>query len=385
MLRIGILLPRSTLFPSVSIDILNGTKACLSHYKTNEDFKLLTDNIGFGTNAGEVYAKAEKLLLQEDADIVIVFADVQMVEMLGPLFKASNKLLMMVNFGAGFPDSWHPVPNTLVHSLNFCLHTRLTGKMAAKQTNKQAAYVASFYDSGYRQCYSFMNGHQQNGGIPCYTHITHFKEEAFTLAPLEVFLKQHKEVKSLLCLFAGDQAAKFYREAATLQQQYGLDFYVSPMMLDEQLKDWPGEKFNLKNTKGYTPWVSKLNNESNLVFKLAYEKTINKKANLFALLGWETGMLLNCFLHQYKAGISHAVQMPEALGNITIDSPRGWLKLDAATNHTYGSSWLVSCNSNMEVTIDEEAFDIEKEWKAFTNEIFPTGESSHWRNTYLCI
>ena len=50
MLRIGILLPRSTLFAAIGLDFLNGIKAFLQQYQLSEDIKLITDNIGFGTD-----------------------------------------------------------------------------------------------------------------------------------------------------------------------------------------------------------------------------------------------------------------------------------------------------------------------------------------------
>ncbi len=385
MLCIGVLLPRSTLFPSLGLDILNGIKACLAHYKINEEFKLLTDNIGFGTDEAEIYTKAEKLLLQDDAAIVIVIAENRIGEMLEPLFTATNKIMMLVNMGANFPDSWNAASTTIVHSLNFCLHTRLSGKLAATAADKHAAYVTSYYDGGYRQCYSFLNSHQQNGGIPCYTHVTHFKEEEFTLAPLDEFLKQRPEVRSLLCLFSGDMAARFYREVIPLQRQYDLSLYVSPMMLDEGLAGLPGDTFAVQNARGYSPWVSFLENEHNHTFTNSYQRSCNKKANLFALLGWDTGLLLKEVLQQFKSGATDSAKILLALGNASFDSPRGWLKLDAGTNHTYGPSWLLSCSNLMELKLVEDNPDIDKEWNDFTNELFPSGESSSWRNTYLCI
>ncbi len=385
MLTIGILLRRSTLFPSLGIDILNGIKSFLQQQQIKEEFKLITDNIGFGINEAEIYTKAEKLLLQDDADIVITIADIRIEEMLQPLFTASNKLLLMVNFGANFPDNWKATPATIVHSLNFCFHAKLTGKLAAAETNKQAVNVISYYDGGYRQCYSLLNSHQQNGGIPAFNHITHLKTEEFTLAPVADFLQQNEEVKSLLCLFAADMASKFYQEVLPIQKENELSLYVSPMMLDEALKEQSNEQLAVQNTKGYSPWFSSLDNESNKLFTDAFLKTTNKKPNLFALLGWETGLLLDAYLKQHKAGIAGAANIVTAIGNTVFNSPRGWLKLDAATNHTYGPSWLLSCKNNMELTIEENDIDIQNEWNEFTKETLPAGETSSWRNTYLCI
>ncbi len=385
MLRLGILLPRSTLFPSLGLDILNGLKACLQINQLQDSFKFITDNIGFGIEEAEVYAKAEKMLLQEDADIVLVIADARIQELLEPLFTASNKILLMVNFGANIPERWMAAPTTIVHSLNFCLYTRLSGKLAATETNKEAINVASFYDAGYRQCYSFLNSHQQMGGIPVYTHVTHFSKENFSLQPVDDYLDTHTEVKNLLCLFAGDDAEQFYEAIPELQKKYPLHLFVAPMLLDESIIHKIDESAQLKNIKGYAPWISFLSNQNNTRFTEAYSEIYKKSANLFVVLGWDAGLLLQAILLQKDAGINSASEIISQIGNTIFNSPRGWLKLDAATNHTFGPAWLLSYDSANKLKIVEEFTEIEKEWKEFTNEEFSGGESSGWRNTYLCV
>jgi branched-chain amino acid transport system substrate-binding protein len=385
MLRTGILLPRSTLFPSLGLELLNGLKENLKTQNVFDHIKLVTDNIGFGIDEQDIYSKAEKMLLQEDADLVILCADTRIAEMLQPLFAASNKILLVVNFGANFPDSWQPAPTTITHSLNFCMHASLTGKLAALETNKQAVNVISYYDGGYRQCFCMLNSHQVNGGIPRYNHITNINLNEFSIEPVAAFLKQSPDVNSLLCLFSGDQAERFYREASPLQKEFDLNLYVSPMMLDESLKNYLGNKFNIGKVRGFIPWHSSLNNESNSLFKKSYTSSTGHPVNYFSLLGWETGMLLNEILRLNNTGNTNATSVVNALSEISFDSPRGWMKIDAATQYSYGPSYLAACKSNMEISVGNETEKIDEEWTAFTKAKLPPGESSSWRNTYLCI
>lgn len=383
MLRAGILMPRSALFPSLGLDMLNGLKENLKKQNVFDQVKLVTDNIGFGINEPEIYAKAEKMLLQEDADMVIVCVDTRTTEMLQPLFTASNKILLAVNFGANFSDNWQPAPSTITHSLNFCLHARLTGMLAAKETNQQAVNVVSYYDGGYRQCFSMINAHHANGGVPRYNHITDLKQEKFTLAPMADFLEQNTDVNTLLCLFAGDMAERFYREISPLQKKLKLNLYVSPMMLDESLKKSLGDDFSINNVKGFTPWHSSLNNKANKIFKETIASSTS--ANYFSLLGWDAGLILSEIIRLNNTGITNAAAVIKSLTETSFDSPRGWMKIDAATQHSYGPSYLADCKSKMKITVGNEAENIEAEWSAFTHEKTTPGEYSSWRNTYLCI
>lgn len=384
MIRAGVLLPRSTLFPALGMDILNGIKTCLKHHGLSDNFKLLTDNIGFATEEAEVYAKAEKLILQEDADIVVVVADLSVAELLTPLFTSSNKLLMIVNMGAGIPDNWRTSPTTIIHSLNLSFHARHTGKLAAQESqHKKGAYVLSYYDAGYRQTYSMMNSHQQQGCEPMYTHVTHLKAEEFTLAPLEEYLAQHEDVKTLLCLFTADMAGQFYEAITPLQEKLQLQLYASPMLLEA----YPAAAgtASAPPIKGYTCWLPELDNAANTLYKDRFKNAVNKEANMFGVLGWDTGLLFIAILEQYQQNNTNAVTVIPALAQKTYESPRGWMKLDPDTYHTYSPSWLLKLTANSTYKEMNELPDIEQEWNNFTAEPYPENSNAGWRNTYLCI
>lgn len=385
MFTAGILLPRSTLFPSLNLDILNGMKEYLKQEQVWDSIKLVTDNIGFGIDEQEVYTKAEKMLLQDDADLVILCADTRITEMLHPLFAAANKLLLVVNFGANFPESWQPGATTIVHSLNFCLHAGITGKMAATENErKEAVNLVSYYDGGYRQCYSMLNTHQLHGGLPVFNHITALQLKEFTLAPYMAFLEEHAEVKTALCLFAGEQAQCFYQEITPLQKKYGLKLYGSPMLFEPSLKAALGEQFSIQEMKGYIPWHHSLVNDANTTFLNCFNTKNGKKADYFTLIGWEASMLIKGMMEEHNSGNKEAAKVIQSLSERVFKSPRGWMKIDGPTHHSYGPSWLAVCSGNMDITIQGEA-NTEEEWKTFISLPTLQGESSGWRNTYLCI
>lgn len=386
MVRAGILLPRSTLFPALGLDILNGIKSCLKQYGIQEDFIFKTDNIGFGIEEAEIYTKAERMLLQEDADLVIVVADLNIKELLEPLFTSFNKILLIVNMGAGIPDNWSSAPTTIVHSLNLSFQARLTGQLAAKENeNKKGAFALSYYDAGYRQVYAIMNSFQQNGGETMYTHVTHIKKEELTLEPLKAFLAENTGVQSLLCLFTADMADWFCEAVSPLKEQFDLHLYASPMLLEAYQARLTTGNLSGPALKGYTSWTPELENPANAIYKEVFSKAANKAANLFGLLGWDTGLLLKEIHQQINAGETNAATIVPALAHTIYDSPRGWMKLDPSTFHTYAPCQLISWSANGATKKLEECKELEREWSAFTAEKFPTDTNSGWRNTFLCI
>ncbi len=384
MLRIGILLPRSSLFPRIGLDILQGVKTYLKSNDLIDQVQFFTDNIGFGIDESDIYTKAEKMLLQEDVQIVIVCADERIQELLKPIFTATNKILIMVNMGANLPETWASSPTCITHTLNFCFHAWLTGKEAAKASNKAAVNIISYYDGGYRICYSFLNSHQKNGGVPAFNHVTKLKLAEFDLQPVDAFLDQNKDVKSALCLFSSEQAIKFYQEILPIQQKHSLQLYASPMMLDAALKKELGEAFSFPEMLAFVPWLNDLPNAANKEFKEKMSAVGNQSANYFSLLGWETGMLVEKMLPLFEKGMPEAA-IVQALIATPIETPRGTVTIDSTTHYSYGNAWLVRNNENFEPTILKALENVNETWAAFRDEPGPKGEISSWKNTYLCI
>ncbi len=386
MLRIGILTPRSTLYPTIGFDIINGLKAGFAQFNLS-DVSLFTENIGFGTDEPEIYTKAEKLILGDNVDVVIACCDSRIAAMLQPLFAAAGKLLMVTNMGANLPEDWQPHPTTITHSLNFCFNTSLTGALAA--ANGTGALAASYYDAGYNQVYTILTRFQQKGGRILYNHVTHLKNEHFTLQPLQQFMASENGTPNLLCLFCADMAELFYKALAAIQQEQAANLFVSPMMLEESLASGLKQQVLLKNVQGYTPWLSTFTNANNQAFVGAYQAAQGKSPNIFALLGWDTALLLDRFATALAAHNNNTAAAIKAMGEAApLPSPRGWIKLDPLTNHIYGPAYLVKASNHFELTVEENnSLDIDAEWKSFKEEIMlPSAEaSSAWRNTYLCI
>ena len=159
-MNIGILLPRSNAHPSMGFDFYDGLRSCLDHNQLAAHFQITTENIGFGGNDKEVYEKAEKLLLINNADILIAYIDLKVVPILGPLMYSTGKLLLVVNPGANYPNNWLARPNILFLSLQHAFLCSLAGVIASRSVAKPAVMATTFYDCGYLllRLYSLLRG-----------------------------------------------------------------------------------------------------------------------------------------------------------------------------------------------------------------------------------
>ncbi|MFZ1357691.1 MAG: hypothetical protein WAS28_04350, partial [Saprospiraceae bacterium] len=232
-MTIGILLPGSTLYPSIGMDFLQGVKSSFEYHKyTDLDFKI--DIIGYGLKDEELYAVAEKYLIVDNAELVIAYLEDYHAAKLSPLFAAAGKLLIIVNAGANYPDlSISQIKNTIFHSLNDSLCCFLTGKYATKKEEESSAILAtSFFDGGYRHTHAMTNAFTNYGGTIEHNYVSHYKKEEFNTDTLTTFIKETENVKNLLAIFSGDTARFFYEKLTDINSKAHLNWYCSPMMFD---------------------------------------------------------------------------------------------------------------------------------------------------------
>lgn len=382
MPTIGILLPGSTLYPSIGIDLLLGLRSCFNfHQFTDVDIQVST--IGFGLKEDEIYNEAEKFLLINNADAVVVFAEDYHANKLSPLFAAAGKLLMISNAGANYPIPSTKINHTIFHSLNDCLCAFLTGKYcASKEGGYEAIMATSFFDGGYRHSHAMNNAFVLSGGEIRHNFVSHYKKEEFNTDALAAYIKENTGTRKLMTVFSGDMARFFYKKMEPVQKEFNLQWYGSPMMFDCTAGDFEEPKPYIQSISGYTSWVPVLDNESNREFKNFYLEQHGKDPNLFSMQGWENGMLLMEYFKQRKDATNTESAIDQLIQK-KITSPRGTVFMND-DRLILGPAHLVHATNNLEVTVEESITDVSIALGEMIAQI-PETEFSAWRNTYLCI
>jgi branched-chain amino acid transport system substrate-binding protein len=382
-MKIGVLYPRSKEHPGIMADFVDGLKTALLHHQLHQKILLITESISFGGQEKEVYEKAEKLLVLERADILVAYVDLRILEILKPLFYASGKLVLVINPGANYPENWVPQSNIVNITLQHGFLSWLTGKLATKLNKTHAAMATTFYDCGYLHTAAMVKGFVKEGGSILHNYVNNQRyDDSFDIKPLTDFLSSDKQTDCLLCVFDSFPATLFYSRLNLYEASGSLHLFVSPMMLEEKALVNIADGFNFP-IDGYLPWHSSLENKANRGFMDSYQQQTKRTANIFSLLGWETGLILQeVFLlsnEKYADGSEIALKLAEG----KINSPRGEMRLDPETNYFIAPVYKCSISQNS-VKLSIECIDTpEDEWKTFVQ--IPTeGATSGWTNTYLC-
>lgn len=380
-MQVGVLYPRSNAHPSIAFDFLEAIKLAIHPGTNSKGITIRAENIGFGGVEKEVYEKAEKLLLAEGVDLLVAFIDQRVLPILEPLMFVSGKLLIVVNTGANYPQSWMPQPNNIQLTLNHGFLCWLTGNLAAVSGKRQHAAVStSFYDCGYLHTAAISNSFLNAGGLITYNYVYNQSYDRFDISGLTNFLEANPETNNLLCVYDELPGSLLYKALLSYQNHDRLHLYVSPMMLE------PGAISTLSGTgslsiAGHVPWIPGEANGPGHHFIKLYKEQFNKDPGIFALLGWECGLILNLINNQTGISNTNGQALVDYIKKIPVVSPRGELVLDEETHffiapfYRFSSSNGQTKKSKLDISLTD--------WEAFTaNKI--NGVVSGWTNTYLC-
>lgn len=366
----GLLLPRSTDYPSLGFDILDGLR-CQFQQAGVEDPRLLTENIGFGEDASLNYARAEKLLLQDNVDVLIAWCNAANAEPLYNLAGIARKPFIFLDAGMQLPET--DTPALCYHiSLQGIHACRLAGYWAGEQ-EKKVLMATSFYDGGYRGPWGYTRGLAAAGGSVCGNYVSAYKEAEFNIDAY-LHLLQHSGAQSVAACFSSYLANLFIKALKEKEAlATSLPFYCSPFMAEEQLLqqcEFPGGVLN-----AIVPWASGLQHPAQQSFLETILQKKNKPANIFHLMGWEAGM------------VSRQLLQTGSADGFTYDSPRGTVTIHPTTRHTYAPLYKANIvedgQGKCALQVTEKVAVSAADHAAVQADKPEPG--SGWKNNYLCI
>jgi branched-chain amino acid transport system substrate-binding protein len=379
LITIGVLLPRSTDFPAMGFDLLDGLKIYFQKQGL-ENIRFVPENIGFGEDRKEIYAKAEKCILQDDAQIVVAYLSTENAATLYPLFESTGKQLIVLDAGMNYPKE-AASPNVLYISLQGIHSCVIGGRMAGKDA-KEVILATSFFDGGFRGPWAFDRGISMQEGTVVNNYIGHHKESEFTIAPFIEALNNNKDARIAAC-FSTYLATLFFQKLSEADGDIEeREYSCSSFMFEEQTMD----TYQLPKGKfvGNTPWISTLENTANQEFVAEIQLKKNKKANIFHLLGWEAGIILAQLLAD-TSGIDTAFR--NFLDGKSYASPRGLVTIHPTTHIGFAPLYLCEMTRNQAhkaSLVHKETIEISADEHLNVINDQPSGMTSGWFNNYLC-
>lgn len=385
LVKIGLLTPYSSIYPNLSADLVNGFEAALPDtLKGGRVFQFIPEYVGQG-GIKETSEAVRKLLSFHQVDIVSGLVSYKSVPDLVPLVEQRKKLAFLFDLGELIPYTGHLSNSFFFNSLQLWQAEYALGYWAHKEFGDQGACVMSLFDAGYHLHSAFRQGAIMAGSQVMQSSVLQGnpRESMVKQNGANFFQLIHTHYpKYLHPIFCGTEAVEFYEEYARSALKDKVPLVVSSHMASDEILEQVAHL-------GLTIYAASLYNynstdKDNQRFKQRYAQQTGQKPGVFALLGYEMGLMMQQMVpHLQRRDWATVTKL---LREETIRSPRGERSfyLDSSYSVPVIDIEKIETGDNLVRKF------IISQGRAlpYNNIIFETihrENVSGWQNPYLCV
>jgi len=231
--------------------------------------------------------------------------------------RESGVLNIIPNAGVNAATRALCAPNVFRTSFSNSQSTLALGKAMVDKGHKKAVWISWNYAAGDEALEGFKDNYLKAGG-------TIVKELSLPFPNVE-FQALLTEIASLrpdavACFFAGGGAAKFVRDFAAAGLKDRIALWGSGFLTEGVLDAAGAAAEGVMTTLHYS---DSLDTPRNKQFRLQYAKTFKMQPDVYAVQGYDSGLLLAQGLAAVKGDMGNKPALYAALESQSIDSPRG--------------------------------------------------------------
>ena len=326
-IRVGFMLPYTGTFAQLGVAIENGFRMALNEQggklggREVEFFKVDDES-----NPAKGIENATRLVQRDKVDVLVgtVHSGVQMG--IHKVARDTGVLSLIPNAGVHVATRAQCAPNVFRTSFTNSQPTLALGKAMMERGHKKAVWITWNYAAGDEAFEGFEKSYTEAGG-------TIIKKLGLPFPNVE-FQALLTEIASLnpdavACFFAGGGAAKFLRDFAAAGLNKNIQLYGSGFLTEGVLDAAGPAADGVLTTMHYS---DSLDTPRNKKFRLEYAKAFRMQPDVYAVQGYDTGLLLIKGANAVKGDMSNKPALYAAMNGAEIDSPRGKWKMSAAHN-----------------------------------------------------
>lgn len=326
-IRVGLMLPYTGTYAQLGVAITNGFKLAVSERGGKlggRELEYFTvDDEADPSKAPE---NTNKLVQRDKVDVLVgtVHSGVQMGMV--KIAKETNTLMIIPNAGLDAATGALCSPNIFRTSFSNWQPSYPMGKVLADRGIRNVVSLAWKYGAGEEAVAGFTEGFIKAGGktvrglwIP------------FPNAEFQALLTEIASIRpdAVFVFFAGGGAAKFIKDYAAAGLRKTIPLYGSGFLTDGVLDAADKAAEGLETTLHY---ADGLNTKRDREFRAAYRKAFTFEPDVYAVQGFDAGLLLASGLEAVKGDFTKRKEMIAAMEKAKIDSPRGAWTMSKAHN-----------------------------------------------------
>jgi branched-chain amino acid transport system substrate-binding protein len=326
-IRVGLMLPYTGTYAQLGTAITNGFKLAVSE----RGGKLGGRELEYFTVDDEAEpAKApentNKLVQRDKVDVLVgtVHSGVQMGMV--KIAKENNTLMIIPNAGLDAATGALCAPNIFRTSFSNWQPSYPMGKVLADRGVRNVVSLAWKYGAGEEAVAGFTEGFIKAGGKSVRGLWIPFPNVEFQALLTEI---ASLKPDAVFVFFAGGGAAKFIRDYAAAGLRKSIPLFGSGFLTDGVLDATEQVAQGLETTLHY---ADGLNTKRDREFRSAYSKAYTFAPDVYAVQGYDAGLLLAAGLDAVKGDITKRKEVIAAMEKAKIDSPRGSWTMSKAHN-----------------------------------------------------
>ena len=326
-IRVGMMLPYTGTFAQLGVAIENGFRLAIDEQggklggREIEYFRVDDES-----EPSKGIENANKLVQRDKVDVIVgtVHSGVQMG--IHKVARDSGVLSLIPNAGVHMATRAQCAPNVFRTSFSNSQPTRALGAAMVAKGHKRAVWITWKYAAGDEAFEGFKEGYLAAGG-------TIIKELGlpFPNVEFQALLTEIAALKpdAVACFFAGGGAAKFITDYAAAGLKGKIPLYGSGFLTEGMLEAAGPAADGIMTTLHYGDSIETPRNKA---FRLAYAKTFKLQPDVYAVQGYDTGLLLVHGANAVKGDLNNKPALYKAMETVTIDSPRGKWNMSKSHN-----------------------------------------------------
>jgi branched-chain amino acid transport system substrate-binding protein len=325
--KVGLLLPYTGTYAALGEAITNGMKMAIEQQGGSLGGRPVEYvSVDSEANPGKAVPNMQKLV--DGAKVDVVVGPVHSGVGMGAAKVARDSGVPLIIPNAGFNAATGPLcaPNIFRTSFTSWQTAYPMGQVAADKGYKNVVTLAWRYGFGTESVEGFKEGFEKAGGT--------VSKEIYVPFPDVEFQSQLTEIAALkpdavFVFFAGGGAAKFVQDYAAAGLQGKIPLLGSGFLTEGTLAAQGQAAEGVLTTLHY---ADSLDTEQNRSFRDAYRQQFGKDADIYAVQGYDTGLLLAQSLQQVAGNTQDRDAWIAAMSQARIDSPRGEWTFSKAHN-----------------------------------------------------
>ena len=325
--RVGLMLPYTGTFAQLGSAITNGFKLAVNERSGKlggRELEYFTvDDESEPSKAPE---NTNKLVQRDKVDVLVGTVHSGVVMGMIKIAKETNTLMIIPNAGLDAATGALCAPNIFRTSFSNWQPSYPMGKVLADRGIRNVVSLAWKYGAGEEAVAGFTEGFIKAGGKSVRGLWIPFPNAEFQALLTEIAALKPDAV---FVFFAGGGAAKFIKDYAAAGLRKTIPLYGSGFLTDGVLDAAGADAEGLETTLHYADGMTSKRDKE---FRAAYQKAFKIEPDVYAVQGYDAGLLLAAGLDAVKGDITKRKEIIAAMENAKIDSPRGAWSMSKAHN-----------------------------------------------------